>query len=271
MKSFKTYIAEAVTAKEKVNFTNWVRPSDKDIELEYKIEYETKSLKSLTNNAFPTVEDFKKAVKAAKVITVTPELDKKIAYRSGTRTKQELLSLIRSYASYPQYRNEKTLDAIYDGFRDGKPMKMPLIVKFPNGSLRIMSGNTRMDIAMQLGVTPKALLIEIPSKVPLTPLASRDMKEQMTLQEAPMARTIDESELYYSAANRTFKAFLSDFAAKGDRDLVAAVRSRSPVNVRIGGKEYTFRYLNHFSFNKKITTIHYANDETRLRLVFTVD
>lgn len=157
-------IKEHVELTEDVKFTNWVRPSDKDIELEYKIEYQIKPLKYMTNDAFPTVDDFKKAVKAAKVIDITPAIDKKIQYRSHTKSRDQIISLIKGYASYPEFRNEKTIDAIYDGFKQNKPMKMPFILKMPDGSLRIMSGNTRTDIAQHLGITPKGLLIEVPKK-----------------------------------------------------------------------------------------------------------
>jgi len=160
MKTYKEFY-EYVT-EEKVRFNNWIKPSDKDIALEYKIEYEIKPLKSLTNNAFPTSKDFINAVKKAKVVDITPALDKKIQYRSHTKSKQQIINLIKGYASYPEFRNEDTVEAIYQAFRDNKPMKMPFIIKFPNGDLRIMSGNTRTDIAQQLGITPKAVLIEIP-------------------------------------------------------------------------------------------------------------
>lgn len=143
-------------------FSNWVKPSDKDVELEYKIEYEIKPLKGLTNNAFPTVNDFKKAVRQAKVVTVTPAMDRKIDYRSHTSSKQSLLNLIRGYASYPEFRNEKTIDAIYQGFEDNKPMKMPFVLEMPDGTLRVMGGNTRMDVAFHSGVNPKVLLIKVP-------------------------------------------------------------------------------------------------------------
>jgi hypothetical protein len=143
-------------------FNNWVRPKDKDLELEYKIEYEIKPLKTMTNNAFPTADSFKKAAKAAKVIKLTSSVDSKIAYRSRTRTKEQILNLIRGYASYPQFRNEKTIDAIYKAFEDNNPMTMPIVLKMPDGSMRIMGGNTRADIAIQMGIVPEAILIEVP-------------------------------------------------------------------------------------------------------------
>ena len=159
--TYKDYIKEQMSLVEAAKFDNWVKPSTKDIELEYKIEYQMKPLKQLTNDAFPELEDFKKAVKAARVVEVTPSMDRKIQYRSGTKTKEQLLGLIRGYASYPEFRNEKTIDAIYQGFAYNKPMKMPFVVKFKNGDMRIMGGNTRMDVAFQMGINPKVLVIEV--------------------------------------------------------------------------------------------------------------
>jgi FlaA1/EpsC-like NDP-sugar epimerase len=72
----------------------------------------------------------------------------------------ELLDLIKSYRSYPEYRNEETLKAIYDGFKNNQPMDLPIVIEFKDGYKRIFSGNTRMDIAFQLGINPKVLLIK---------------------------------------------------------------------------------------------------------------
>jgi type IV secretory pathway VirB9-like protein len=155
MKTYKEIL------QEKIQFNNWIIPSDKDIELEYKIEYDIKPLKRITNDAFPTVNDFKEAVKSGEVVNVTKSFDRKISYRSRTKSKEEIISLIKGYASYPEFRNEKTIEAIYEAFKDNKPMKMPFIIEMPNGKMRIMSGNTRLDIAQQLGITPKAILIKI--------------------------------------------------------------------------------------------------------------
>ena len=157
IKSFRDHIFES-----KIKFTNWVKPDKKDLALEYKIEYSIKPLKNLTGNAFPTLESFLSAVNKAKVLKVTPAIDSRIQYRSRTRDKKSLISLIKNYASYPQYRNEKTIDAIYDGYRDNKPMKMPLVLKLQDGTMRVMGGNTRADIGMQLLGYYMAILVEVP-------------------------------------------------------------------------------------------------------------
>lgn len=158
IKSFKAFTIE----QNEVKYNNWVRPSEKDLEHEYKIEYLIKPLKDMTGNAFPTLDSFLKAAKNGKVISVSKNEDNKIQYRSHTKSKEELIRLIKGYASYPQYRNEKTIEALYSAFLNNGEMTMPIVLEFKNGSRRIMGGNTRMDVAQHLGIVPKVLLIKIP-------------------------------------------------------------------------------------------------------------
>ena len=39
-------------------------------------------------------------------------------------------------------------------------MDYPIVIEDEDGSKRVFSGNTRMDIAFQLGINPKVLLIK---------------------------------------------------------------------------------------------------------------
>ena len=96
------------------------------------------------------------------VTEITPDMDSGMSYRSHTTSKSELMNLISSYSSYPTLRNEKTVDAIYDGFKNNSPMKMPIVLRYPNGRLRVFGGNTRMDIANQLDVPVTAVIVDIP-------------------------------------------------------------------------------------------------------------
>lgn len=154
MKSFSNYIAEGKVA----SFNNWKVPDEDSLKLEYQIEY---TIKPLSNMGYwPTYDDFRQAVAEAEVVSISPEEDDQIAYRSNTKSFDDLLGLIKGYASYPKYRNEKTLKAIYDGFKSGKPMKYPIVIDLGKGRKRVFSGNTRMDIARQLGVPLKVLLIK---------------------------------------------------------------------------------------------------------------
>jgi hypothetical protein len=140
--------------KEIIEFSNWKMPSLSQLKQEFKIEQEMKG-----NEFWDSEEDFLNAVKNGKIITITPSEDQDIDYRSGTESYDELLDLIKSYRSYPEFRNEKTLQFIYDGFKSNSPMDLPIVIQ-DNGYKRIFSGNTRMDIAFQLGINPKVLLIK---------------------------------------------------------------------------------------------------------------
>jgi hypothetical protein len=141
--------------KEITGFSNWKVPSLSQLKQEFKIEQEMKG-----NEFWEDEEDFLNAVENGEIVTITPSEDQDIDYRSRTTSYEELLDLIQNYRSYPEFKNEKTLKAIYDGFENNQAMDYPIIIKDKNGYRRVFSGNTRMDIAFQLGINPKVLLIK---------------------------------------------------------------------------------------------------------------
>jgi hypothetical protein len=149
-----SFLHTKVQEQKKLN-EEWNIPSLSQLKQEFRFEHELKG-----NDFFDSEEDFLQSVKNGKIITVTPSIDAQINYRSGTTSKDELLDLIRSYRSYPKYRNEETIQSLYNAFETNQSIDLPIIIEFSNGSKRIFSGNTRMDIAFQLGINPKALLIK---------------------------------------------------------------------------------------------------------------
>jgi hypothetical protein len=141
--------------KEIAQFSNWIMPSLSQLKQEFKIEQEIKG-----NEFWEDEAEFLNAIKNSKIVTITPSEDQDIDYRSGTESYDKLLDLIKSYRSYPEFRNEKTLQSIYDGFKNNLPMDLPVVIEFEDGSRRVFSGNTRMDVAFQLGINPKVLLVK---------------------------------------------------------------------------------------------------------------
>lgn len=141
--------------KEAIGFSNWTTPSLSSLKQEFKIEQEMKG-----NEFWEDEKDFLNAVKNGKIVTINSSEDQDIDYRSGTTSYEELLDLIQGYRSYPEFRNEKTLKAIYDGFKENKAMDYPIVIEDENGYRRVFSGNTRMDIAFQLNIEPKVLLVK---------------------------------------------------------------------------------------------------------------
>ena len=141
---------------ETAKYTNWQIPSDDDLRREFRVEHELKGL-----SYFSSVNEFLQKCKSAKQVVITPSMNSNIDYRSNTDSFEELLSLIKGYRSYPKYRNAETLKAMYTAFKTNKKMDMPIVLKFKNGRMRVFAGNTRMDIAFQLGINPKVLLVSV--------------------------------------------------------------------------------------------------------------
>ena len=133
---------------------DWVKPSKKQLELEFHVESELKG-----NNYFKSKENFLIAVENGKTQNITKEFDNKIGYRSHTESYEELLDLIKSYRSYPEFKNEKTLKLLYKKIQNGDELDMPIILHIGN-RFRVFSGNTRLDIAFQLNKKVKALIIK---------------------------------------------------------------------------------------------------------------
>ena len=166
---------ESITeAKKQVK---WMRPKIATLKQEYEIEYKKHLVHELDKDVFPTVDSFLKAAKEGIVRTITKGHDYYIRNRSHTKSMKQLLSLIKTYRSYPKYRNETTLRAMEDAMLSGQPMDMPIIVRETAGKNatnleikeiasgkrdRIFSGNTRMDIAFMNGIMPKALIVFLP-------------------------------------------------------------------------------------------------------------
>jgi len=141
--------------KEITGFSNWKIPLLSQLKQEFKIEQEMKG-----NEFWEDEEAFLNAVENGEIVTITPSEDQDIDYRSRTTSYEELLDLIQGYRSYPEFRNKKTLKAIYDGFKNNQPMDYPIVIEDEDGYRRVFSGNTRMDIAFQLGINPKVLLVK---------------------------------------------------------------------------------------------------------------
>ena len=137
-------------------FNSWVVPSDETLKREYKVEIELKG----RDHLFQSEQDFIDRVKAAPIVSVSASEDRIIKNRSRTRNKEELIDLVSSYRSWPEFRNMKTVDAIYQGFENNSQMELPIVIKQP-GRTFILTGNTRMDIAFQMGITPKVLMVEL--------------------------------------------------------------------------------------------------------------
>jgi hypothetical protein len=157
LKELKTIIKRIIKEEEeKKNFYDaWVVPSDDVLKREFHVEQTLKR-----NRFWDDEEDFMEAIKNAKIEEITPSKNTGISYRSNTRSFDDLHSLISSYRSYPEFRNEDTLKNLYNRIKENKSLDLPIVIEFSNGRRRVFSGNTRMDVAFQLGVNPKVLIVK---------------------------------------------------------------------------------------------------------------
>lgn len=138
----------------------WRRPTPSQLKQEYEVEYKMKKLDRVYNDPFPTMLEFINAVNAAKVHVIDEHEDKRILNRSRCTTMEQLRSLVSTYRSWPEFRNDQTLQSIVDGFERNGTMDMPIVLE-ANGQRRILSGNTRMDIAFMHDEYPHVLIIKI--------------------------------------------------------------------------------------------------------------
>lgn len=142
-------------SQDRVMYNNWIKPTLSELEREFHVEQELKGHKF-----WEDWDEFLEATEKATVYVVTPENDRKIAYRSRTRSYEDLISLIKGYRSYPEFRNAETIKNLYKRIQENKPLYMPIVIFNSEGKMRVFSGNTRMDVAFQLGENPHVLLVE---------------------------------------------------------------------------------------------------------------
>ncbi len=63
--------------------------------------------------------------------------------------------------NYEEQGFKKDLPGIIAGFKEGRPMQLPVALKFPDGSNHLISGNTRLLVARAFGIRPKILILDL--------------------------------------------------------------------------------------------------------------
>lgn len=138
-----------------VKFNNWVDLTDEQIKQEYEWEYISHQKRS-GFNPWPTLEEFKKAVTDGDVEALTEAADRNVGNRSRCKDLEDLKDLTSGY------RFPRDVDRIVRGYKEGHAMPYPIILE--QGTRRwVMSGNTRLDAAFIMGITPKVLVLKVPS------------------------------------------------------------------------------------------------------------
>jgi len=161
LKSLIPYLSktkkETKQETKKVSFSSWVMPSDENLQDEYEREYK-KHFRHTFGDLFPTFKSWKTAITNGNIITVTPTIRKTLHNASNLKTINSVLELIKTYSSYPKFRNEKTIEALKQRFLNNDPVFMPLIYEDENAELHVVAGDTRLNLSNILKVTPKAIV-----------------------------------------------------------------------------------------------------------------
>lgn len=138
-------------------YDQWQFPSDEELKKEFYIEHELKGKK-----IFKDEKEFVGFTKKyGKSLIIGEDYDKTIANRTRTDTPQALMSILKTYKSWPEFRNEKTTKNLYRRFQQNLPLDMPIVIREKSGYEKVFSGNTRMDVAFQLGVEPKIIVLKL--------------------------------------------------------------------------------------------------------------
>jgi hypothetical protein len=149
-------------------YNKWVFPSTQSISNEFDREVVNKNLWLHIDNIPTSKQEFVQLVKKSPVVTVDKNIDFRIEYRSRTKTKDELLNLLKTYKSWGTFRTPETLDALYNKFNNNSELDMPILIGYiRNGNkvVRVLSGNTRMDIAFQLNNEVKAIFVDLTTPI----------------------------------------------------------------------------------------------------------
>lgn len=155
-------VRESDDQHEVVNYDNWVRYTPQSLKDDF-LEYKKKEARKWQSRAqqigsrwpmFDTLADFQRALDQAPIVNID-----KLA-NVNNLTKNRSLEDIADMVS--GYQMPRDVDRIVQGYENNVPLPLPIILKGNNG-LWIMAGNTRQSTARVLGITPRALLVDISS------------------------------------------------------------------------------------------------------------
>ena len=140
-------------------YNGWVRPDTENLVDEYKREY-IKHFRQVFGDLFPSFTDWSNAIKYGKIITITPAIRRSLNNASHAKSFKQIISLIKTYSSYPKFRNITTLEALRKRFIDNQPVFLPLIFEDTDGALHVVAGDTRLSVSNILRIPCKAIIFK---------------------------------------------------------------------------------------------------------------
>lgn len=143
-------------------YNNWTFPDTKTMKSDFS-EYKKKEKKKWESRAgalgmrWPIFKDFnhfKDSLRKAEVVKLTPAFDNRISNRSHTHSIEDLKQLVSGYI------RPRNVDRIVNGFEDNDRIPYPIVLRTQRG-MWIMAGNTRLDAAFIMDITPTVLIVDV--------------------------------------------------------------------------------------------------------------
>lgn len=146
--------------QENTSFNNWTRFTDASLEADFQ-EYKQKEQRKWKQRAeliqarwplFQDIQEFRQALSSAPVVDV--DSLRSVQNLTKNRSIADIKDMVSSYA-WP-----RDVASIQQGYQENHKMPLPIIIKGQQG-MWIMAGNTRQSVARVLGITPRALLVDV--------------------------------------------------------------------------------------------------------------
>jgi len=140
----------------------WIMPSEKTMKSDFE-EYKFKEDKKWKDRAermgfrFPLFKDFnsyKRSIQMGTIIDVNEDRWDDVENLSKNYDIADIEDMVSGYTM------PRDVQRIQKGFENNDPIPYPVILKGEKGMF-IMSGNTRLNVARVMGITPKALVVDV--------------------------------------------------------------------------------------------------------------
>lgn len=149
--------------QENTSFNNWTRFTDASLEADFQ-EYKQKEQRKWKQRAeliqarwplFQDIQEFRQALSSAPVVDV--DSLRSVQNLTKNRSIADIKDMVSSYA-WP-----RDVARIQQGYQENHKMPLPIIIKGQQG-MWIMAGNTRQSVARVMGITPRALLVDVSNR-----------------------------------------------------------------------------------------------------------
>ena len=146
-KRIKEYLGEpSYVGKPRVDFekyNNWVSPSGDELKNIYVGD---------AREYFKSFKEFVTQYNESRVVRIDKFGDQYIDGRTQTNTQRKLFN------KFPDKKQE--ILSLFDKFNNKQKITAPIVVVFESGERVVVSGNIVMDVAFQLGIEPKVIIVK---------------------------------------------------------------------------------------------------------------